>query len=317
MNLTLAICVYNAERYLRETLDSVLAQTRQDFKLLIVDDCSTDGSLSIIESFKKSTDIKCSIISLKENKGVANARQVALESADTEYLLFVDGDDLFSEDLVSKLYSRISEDANIMAVTCWSHFINEEGKRISGGTFLGVRDKDEFFQKASAGKLFFMPIHTIVRRNIALAAGGFETKGFKTTKPRFQDFCEELDLWTRMSDFYSQGKYFATVKEVLYSYRKGTGLSSNHFNMLLKMRYTKSNVRRRRAGKENQTFIDFMASLSEDEIKALRREAYAADKLRNGVMKIKSGRVVSGAWSCLQSVCAKPGYFIDKLKHNL
>ena len=51
MNLTLAICVYNAERYIVETLESVMKQTRQDFELLIVNDCSTDGSVAKIKAF--------------------------------------------------------------------------------------------------------------------------------------------------------------------------------------------------------------------------------------------------------------------------
>ncbi len=47
LDLTLAICVYNAERYIEETLESVMAQTVQDFHLLIVNDCSTDGSVAL------------------------------------------------------------------------------------------------------------------------------------------------------------------------------------------------------------------------------------------------------------------------------
>ena len=50
-DFTLAICVYNAEKYIKETLESVMAQTMQDFHLLIVNDCSTDNSVAIIEQF--------------------------------------------------------------------------------------------------------------------------------------------------------------------------------------------------------------------------------------------------------------------------
>ena len=47
-NLTIAICLYNAEKYIRETLESVMAQTMQDFHLLIVNDCSTDSSVAVV-----------------------------------------------------------------------------------------------------------------------------------------------------------------------------------------------------------------------------------------------------------------------------
>ena len=53
LDLTLAICVYNAEKYIKETLQSVMAQTMQNFHLLIVNDCSTDGSIAVIEEFFK------------------------------------------------------------------------------------------------------------------------------------------------------------------------------------------------------------------------------------------------------------------------
>lgn len=317
MNLTLAICVYNAERYLRETLESVLAQTRQDFKLLIVDDCSTDGSVNVVRQFFNENPREYQLVSFEKNGGICNARRYAERNATTDYLMFLDADDRLLPTAIEKMWDKIISDPDLMAVGCWLEYIDSKGEKLGGGIFMGETDKEKFYNKAAAGKLVFMQPTAIYHRLTALRVGGYETSGFPEGKPRYQDFCEDLDLWTRMSDLYSERKAIIVVPEVLCSYRKGGGLSSNTFQMLLKMRYTKSNVRRRRAGKENQTFIDFMASLSEDEIKALRREAYAADKLRNGVMKIKSGRVVSGAWSCLQSVCAKPGYFIDKLKHNL
>ncbi|MDE7160139.1 MAG: glycosyltransferase family 2 protein [Muribaculaceae bacterium] len=317
MDLTLAICVYNAEKYLVETLESVMAQTRGDFKLLIVDDCSTDGSVAAIRRFFEKHPREYELVELDRNRGICNARKTALEKASTKYILFVDADDPVKDTLVERLYEAAQEDKDVMAVTCWSRFIDMDGKQIAGGTFLGVRNKEEFNDKASRGKLFFMPIHTLFDRQIAIEAGGFVVDGFPDGKPRYQDFCEELDLWTRMSDRYKDGKYFKTVPEVLYYYRKSDGLSSNHFNMLLKMRYTKHNVRSRRAGKPEKTFSEFYASLSEQDLKALRDEATAADCLRNGVILLKKGNIVKGPWLILRSITTRPAYFFDKLKHNL
>lgn len=317
MNLTLAICVYNAAKYLPETLLDIQSQTYKDFKILFIDDCSTDNTIEVLTNFKAASNIDISIVRQSENKGIAHARDLALKTADTKYLLFIDGDDRLDKNLVSKLYESINGDKDLIAVTCWSRFIDMNGNKIAGGTFLGVRSKEEFMQKAAAGKLFFMPIHTIMNRDYAFRAGGFVTTGFPTDRPRYQDFCEELDLWTRMSDFYAEGKYFNTIPEVLYYYRKDNGLSSNHFNMILKMRYTKTNVRRRRAGKDNLTFTEFYDSLTQADINQLKKEAYAADNLRNGVMLLKQKKVLSGGIMVLKSIIARPSYFLDKLKHNL
>ena len=73
--------VYNAERYLEETLDSVLNQTYDDIEIICVDDMSSDGSRAILEKYKKKSD-KVKAIYLTENAGVANARNVAIENAE-------------------------------------------------------------------------------------------------------------------------------------------------------------------------------------------------------------------------------------------
>ena len=94
------------------------------------------------------------------------------------------------------------------------------------------------------------------------------------------------------------------------------GLSSNHFNMILKMRYTKQNLLRRRDGEKEQTFIEFYNSLSTKEVKKLKRDALAADALRNGVFYLKRKNIFKATWEILKSIYNRPGYILDKLKHN-
>lgn len=94
------------------------------------------------------------------------------------------------------------------------------------------------------------------------------------------------------------------------------GLSSNHFNMILKMRYTKQNLLRRRSGEKELTFIEFYDSLTPKEIKGLKKDAFAADALRNGVFYLKRRNIFKAAWEISKSICYRPGYIFDKLKHN-
>lgn len=315
-DLTLAICVYNAEKYIKETLESVMAQTMQDFHLLIVNDCSTDGSIAAVEEFFAQHPRQYEIVTLKENGGIAKARNFAIAHATTEFFLFIDADDLLEPTLIEKEYSIISQDKELIGVSCWNDFIDEKSRKISGGTFLGENTKEDFIDKASRKKLIFLPIHTMFNREYALKAGSICTQGFPQGRPRYQDFCEELDMWTRMSDFHKEGKAIITIPEVLYHYRKTDGLSSNHFNMIIKMRYTKRNLLLRREGKPEMSFIEFYDSLSEKEIKGLKRDAKAADALRNGVFYLKRKNVFKAAWEITKSICYRPGYIFDKLKHN-
>ena len=316
-NLTLAICVYNAEKYIKETLESVMAQTMQDFHLLIVDDCSTDAGIAVIEEFFAKHPRQYDLVTLPQNGGIANARHIAERKATTKYLMFLDADDVLYPNAIETMYSKITADNDLMAVGCYLEYVNEKGKKIGGGLFIGEKTKDGFYEKAKNSKLIFMQPTAIYDRELALSVGGYVIDGYPTGKPRYQDYCEDLDLWTRMSDLYTQGKAIIVVPKILCKYRKiGNGLSANSFNMILKMRYTKQNLLRRRRGEKELTFIEFYDSLTPKEIKGLKKDAKAADALRNGVFYLKRKNIFKGAWEILKSIYYRPGYILDKLKHN-
>ena len=317
MNLTLAICVYNAERYIEETLKSVMNQTFQGFELLIVDDCSTDGSVALVEIFFRENPRQYELVRFVENRGIGYARHFAERHAKTRYMMFLDSDDVLYPKAVERMYEKIISDEDLMAVGCYLEYIDGRGKKLGGGLFLGETTKEGFYKKAEKGKLIFMQPTAIYNREVALSVGGYVVNGYPEGRPRYQDYCEDLDLWTRMSDLYVEGKAIVVVPEVLCRYRKGGGLSSSTFYMSIKMRYTKTNVRRRRRGEGDLTFVEFLEGLSAEELKGLRRDAAAADALRNAVFYLHRGNVVMGAWLALKSVWYRPGYWWEKVRHNL
>lgn len=89
--VTVIMPVYNGERYLKESIESILNQTYQDFTLLCINDCSTDNSLSIIQQYN---DPRIKLIQNKLNLGIGSTRNVGLEMADTEYIALLDNDDI-------------------------------------------------------------------------------------------------------------------------------------------------------------------------------------------------------------------------------
>lgn len=93
---SIIIPVYNVAPYLRECLDSVLAQTFTDWEAICVDDGSTDGSGAILDEYA-AKDKRFRVIHQK-NAGVSVARNVALDSIRGEWFLFLDGDDLLRND---------------------------------------------------------------------------------------------------------------------------------------------------------------------------------------------------------------------------
>lgn len=105
LKVTVIIPVYNTEKYLKKCLDSVCNQTLKDIEIICVNDCSTDNSLEILEEYAR-FDNRIKIINFKENKGVAIARNLAIEQAKGEYIGFVDSDDFVAADFFEKLYNR-------------------------------------------------------------------------------------------------------------------------------------------------------------------------------------------------------------------
>lgn len=316
-DLTLAICMYNAEKYIEETLLCIMAQTKQDFFLMIINDCSTDNSADVVNRFFVDHPRQYEMVNLPENRGLAFGRRYVEEHADTKYLLFVDADDCPLPLFVEKLYDKISSDSQLMAVGCYLEYMNLDGKKTKGGIFIGETSKNGFYQKALKEKLIFMASTSIYNREVALSVGGHNIDGFPEGKPRYQDLCEDLDLWTRMSDLYVDGKAIVVVPEVLYKYRKGDGISTGAYGMLLRMRHIKTNLKRRRSGEKELSFIDFQNSLSQKEIASLKKEATAVNSFRNAYYYLKKGDILLFIKNIFISIYNNPKYMMDKIKHNL
>ena len=308
--------MYNAEKYIEETLACIKAQTMQDFHLLLVDDCSTDRTVEYVERFFHQNQRQYELVKLTQNQGIAYGRNFALHHAQTKYLIFVDSDDLPLPQLLEKEYQVLSNDENLIAVSSWSQFIDAKSKKMRGGLFIGDTTKAQFLKRAQAAKRVYLPIQTMFDRAAAIRVGGFSLDGYPDGKPRYRDFCEDLDLWTRLSDLYAEGKYIIVLPEVLYLYRKSEGLSSSHFNMIIKMEYVKVNLRRRRRGVEEISFIDYYNSLSEIERARLQKDSHAADCLRNGVFYIREKKIIRGLALLFECVWNHPSYIIDKVIAN-
>ena len=84
---------YNCEKYVSKTIRSVLAQTYTNWELLFVDDCSTDKSIEIVESFQ---DSRIKILKNEKNSGAAVSRNYALREAKGKWVAFLDSDDLWA-----------------------------------------------------------------------------------------------------------------------------------------------------------------------------------------------------------------------------
>ncbi len=103
---TVVIPLYNKQNFISATLHSVLAQTFTDYEILIVDDCSTDGSLAIAETFNNN---KIRVIKHSVNLGLSAARNTGVRNASSPYIAFLDSDDLWKPFFLEKMHELIQK----------------------------------------------------------------------------------------------------------------------------------------------------------------------------------------------------------------
>jgi len=317
-DLTVVICAFNAERYIERTLEGLFAQTCRTFRLLVVDDCSTDRTVDIVERFIRARRWEdCNVVSMPRNVGVTACRKFAEQNVDTELVLYFDADDIPRPDMIEKLSGVLRRDAECMGVGCHCDYIDENDRRIGGGFYIGPRSKREFIERASAAKLMFLH-HPMFRLPLARAVGGWAVEGFPEGPIRYQDKCEDLDLWTRMSDLYAEGKYFVVIPEALFLYRKHTGANSASTRpMNERMRHIKANVKRRRAGLSDLDFVDYLASLGA--WRRLRNAVYDAsgDCYKRAGFHYLAGNYIRFLVNLGCSAILSPTYVFQKFSANV
>ena len=104
--VSVIIPMYNAEKYVGELLNSLLAQTLKNFEVIVVDDCSTDNSRAIVESFIPKFENRLHVLKLKTNSGgAAVPRNKGLELSRGKYILFMDADDVLVNTALDGLYT--------------------------------------------------------------------------------------------------------------------------------------------------------------------------------------------------------------------
>ncbi|MBR6098890.1 glycosyltransferase family 2 protein [bacterium] len=132
--------VYNVKKYLRKCLNTLINQTLQDIEIICVDDCSTDGSLQILEEYAQK-DKRIIIIKQEKNQGQGIARNKAIKCASGEYIGFVDPDDWVTKAMFETMYNQ-AKSLNSDIVMCNFKRYYECKGEADVGLFLRNTDKD-------------------------------------------------------------------------------------------------------------------------------------------------------------------------------
>jgi len=127
--VSIIVPVYNLENRIDKTLNSILSQSFSDYEIIVVDDCSSDGSAEVIKRFfMKNSTIRHKLLTHEQNKGVSAARNNGIKEASGEYVIFWDGDDLARKNFVSDLYLKATENGNLYDIIMSGHTEINENK---------------------------------------------------------------------------------------------------------------------------------------------------------------------------------------------
>lgn len=150
--VSIIVPVYNAEKYIRETMDSVLAQTYPHWELLLVEDGSSDGSVDVIEEYiAEKGESRIRLIRLPSNLGAARARNKGLEEASGRYIAYLDADDLWTPEKLEHELRFMEEKGAAFAFTGYE-FADEHG--VGLGKIVRVPETIEYRQALSNTTIF-------------------------------------------------------------------------------------------------------------------------------------------------------------------
>lgn len=148
--VSIIIPIYNAEEHLKLCLDSILNQTYQNIEIILVNDGSTDGSLKIMEQYQKKYPALIQIVN-KENTGVADTRNVGMQYASGDYMMFSDNDDEMEKDYIETYVKENDKDYDIII----GGYVRKtyEGKILFKRKLVS-KELSPYIQLASWGKLY-------------------------------------------------------------------------------------------------------------------------------------------------------------------
>jgi glycosyltransferase involved in cell wall biosynthesis len=207
--VSVIIPVYNGEKTIRETIESVLKQTCSDFELLVINDGSQDSTLEVVSSFQ---DDRLKVFSYP-NSGLAASRNRGIDRACGEYISFIDADDLWTPNKLEFQLKALQENDKAAVAYSWTAYINELSQSLNQGSYMKVNG--DVYAKLLLIDFIASGSNPLIRRQALTEVGGFD-ESLSTAA--------DWDMWLRLAARY----HFACVPSPQILYRMSVNsMSSN------------------------------------------------------------------------------------------
>lgn len=213
--VSVIVPVYNVEKYLSRSLDSIISQTYTNIEIICINDGSTDNSANILEHYKKLDD-RIIIYNTKHNSAAAS-RNFGIDKANGEYIMFVDSDDYISSVMVEKMLKYITETNADIVISdyCSLNF----RKDLSPAKYTHYRQKDDIPNTCEIIEIDKKENYNYLCFTVTCWNKIYSTEFLKSQKLKFPNYpiFEDLIFW---ADVYLNAEKIYYTPQPFYYYRK-------------------------------------------------------------------------------------------------
>lgn len=219
--VSIILPTYNGEKYLKQAIDSILAQTYTDWELILVDDCSTDVTPDIAEQYTQ-IDTRIKVIHNNCNQRLPASLNIGFAAAQGEYFTWTSDDNLYLSDAIAVMAKCLDEHEEVSMVRASMEFIDAEG-RVTGQSEPYTDEKMYAFNCLGACFMY--------RRVVRDKVGDYDVNTY---------CAEDYDYWLRVLEHFGM---IMPVSQVLYQYRRHEGSLSETKRQQVRDQQTKLRVR--------------------------------------------------------------------------
>ena len=227
IKVSIVVAAFNVEQYIREAIGSLLAQTLREIEIVIVDDCSTDGTPAILAQLA-ATDERIKVIRHETNKSAMQVRKTGVAHATGEYVMFLDGDDLLSANACERAYEAIMcEGVDLLQFDTTLFSEDPIGKETEENLLAYLRSVDRKVETDSpaglldretiGGNVNFTVWNKIYRRALLVTVN-------EQIPDEYLNISEDI-LFSYLVQYFA--KSFSYLPAALHKYRFGTGISTS------------------------------------------------------------------------------------------
>ncbi len=202
--VTYLIAAHNAEATLRDALDSLVRQDCDDWRAIVVDDGSSDGTLAAAQALAARDD-RILVLS-QANEGPASARNHGAQHAASEFLACLDADDELADDHLSKMLDLVDRHPECTVFSSDGYFVRSDGSR---EPVFGYENELSLTLEDLMARSLILGGGTVMRADAFRALGGYQP----------DSYCEDYDLWLRAL---AAGYHHIARPDRLYFYRMGS-----------------------------------------------------------------------------------------------